>query len=74
MNPKIKPRSAVSDTELDEIFKRMSPSPNFHFRTLGDDLAQGGRDAVMLVTGMRAAQEAAPASGAVRPMMSKPAP
>ena len=72
MNPKIKPRSEVSDTELDEIFKRMSPSPNFHFRTLGDELA--GHDAVMLVTGMRAAQEAAPAAGRVRPMMSKPAP
>jgi len=72
MNAKIKPRSAVSDTELDEIFKRMSPSPNFQFRTLGDELA--GHDAVMLVTGMRAAQEAAPAAGRVRPMMSKPAP
>jgi hypothetical protein len=72
MNAKIKPRSEVSDTELDEIFKRMSPSPNFQFRTLGDELA--GHDAVMLVTGMRAAQEAAPAAGRVRPMMSKPAP
>lgn len=72
MNPKIKPRSAVSDTEIAEICKRMSTSQNF--RTLGDDLAQGGRDAVMLVTGMRAAQEAAPAAGRVRPMMSKPAP
>ncbi len=50
----------------------MSTSQNF--RTLGDDLAQGGRDAVMLVTGMRAAQETAPAAGRVRPMMSKPAP
>ena len=70
MKPKIKQRSEVSDTELDEIFKRMSTSQNF--RTLGDELA--GHDAVMLVTGMRAAQEAAPAAGAVRPMMSKPAP
>ena len=72
MNPKIKPRSAVSDTEIAEICKRMSKPGNF--RTLGDELAQGGRDAVMLVTGMRAAQEAAPAAGRVRPMMSKPAP
>ena len=72
MNPKIKPRSAVSDTEMAEICRRASTSQNF--RTLGDDLAQGGRDAVMLVTGMRAAQEAAPAARRVRPIMSKPAP
>ena len=72
MNPKIKPRSAVSDTEIADMFKRISKPGNF--RTLGDELAQGGRDAVMLVTGMRAAQEATPTAGRVRPMMSKPAP
>jgi len=72
MNAKIKPRSAVSDTEMAEICRRASPSPNFQFRTLGDELA--GHDAVMLVTGIRAAQEATPTAGRVRPMMSKPAP
>ena len=70
MKPKIKPRSEVSDAEADELCRRLS-KPG-HFRTMGDELA--GHDSFMLVTGMRAAQEAAPAAGAVRPMMSKPAP